>query len=108
MRILLDECLDWRLCRILSGHQCISVGALGWSGLSNGKLMQKAEQEFDVFLTGDRNLLFQQNLARFDLAVIVLQAPTTRLFDTLPLMSKVLVALTTIRSKEIVLIRPDK
>lgn len=102
MRILLDECLDWRLCRSLDGHQCISVGARGWSGLTNGKLLQHAEREFDVFLTGDRNLTFQQNLAKFDLAVIVLEAKSTRLSDTLPLMSQVRVTLTTIKPKEVV------
>jgi uncharacterized protein DUF5615 len=102
MRILLDECLDWRLCRTLAGHQCVSVGAMGWSGLKNGKLLQKAQLEFDVFLTSDRNLAFQQNLTRFDLAIIVLEVPSTRWSDTLPLMSEVLIALQTIQSKELV------
>lgn len=108
MRILLDECLDWRLCRTLYGHQCVSVGAMGWSGLTNGKLLQRAQQEFDVFLTGDRNLASQQNLKSFDLAVIVLQAQSTRLSDTVPLMPRVMAALTTIRSRELVRIAVDR
>lgn len=102
MRILLDECLDWRLCRTLVGHQCVSVGAMGWSGLTNGKLLREAEQQFEVFLTSDRNLAFQQNLAKFDLVIIVLEAQSTRLLDTAPLMSKVLVALTTIQARDLV------
>ena len=102
MRILLDECLDWRLCRTLGDHQCLSVGAKGWAGLKNGTLLQKAELEFDVFLTSDRNLAFQQNLVKFDLAIIVLEAQSTRLADTLPLMSQVLTALKTIQPKELV------
>jgi hypothetical protein len=106
MQILLDECLDWRLCRALTDHRCVSVGAIGWSGLANGKLLKNAEQVFDVFLTADSNLTFQQNLATFDLAVIVLKAPTTRLSDTLPLMPQVLIALTTIRPKDVVTIFP--
>lgn len=102
MRILLDECLDWRLCRTLMGHRCISVAAMGWSGLTNGNLLRKAEQEFDVFLTSDRNLAFQQNLATYDLAIIVLEVQSTRLSDTLPLMSQVQVVLKIIQSKEMV------
>jgi predicted nuclease of predicted toxin-antitoxin system len=102
MRILLDECLDWRLCRYLEDHECVSVRAMGWSGLTNGKLLREAEQEFEVFVTTDRNLLFQQNLAKFNLAIIVLEAHSTRLSDTLPLMSEVLVALKTIQAKEVV------
>jgi len=65
MRILIDECLDWRLCRSLVGHDCASVQKMGWGGLTNGALLEKAEQEFDVFLTGDRNLTFQQQTSRF-------------------------------------------
>ena len=62
MRILLDEWLDWRLCRALLGHLCVSVGAMGWSGLTNGDLLKKAEAEFDVFLTADSNLSFHKTL----------------------------------------------
>ena len=106
MRILLDECLDWRLCRTLDEHHCISVGARGWSGLTNGKLLRHAELEFDVFLTCDRNLIFQQNLATFDLAIIVLKAQSTRLSDTLPLMAQVQETLKIIMPKEVVWIGP--
>jgi predicted nuclease of predicted toxin-antitoxin system len=102
MRILLDECLDWRLCKTLEDHQCASVVAMGWSGLTNGRLLREAEQQFDVFLTSDRNLVFQQNLVKFDLAIIVLEAPSTRLSDILPLMSQVLLALGTIQPREVV------
>ena len=104
MRILLDECLDWRLCRELKGHQCVSVRAMGWSGLTNGKLLSEAEQQFEVFVTTDRNLVFQQNLARFNLAIIVLHAPSTRLSDTLPLIPNVLGILKTVQAKQVVAI----
>ena len=106
MRILLDECLDWRLGRLLVNHHCLSVRAMGWSGLTNGYLLQQAEQHFDVFLTGDSNLIFQQNLKKFDLAVIVLDARSTRLGDTAALMPEVLRILITIQSGEVVLIGP--
>lgn len=106
MRILLDECLDWRLCRALPEHVCVSVGAMGWSGFTNGDPLKKAEGEFDVFLTADSNLTFQQNLSNFDLVVIVLEPRSTRLVDTLPLMPQVLEALESIKPKTVARIRP--
>lgn len=102
MRILIDECLDWRLCRSLGEHDCSSVQKMGWSGLTNGALLEKAEQEFDVFLTGDRNLAFQQTLAKFDLAVVVLHAESIQFRHTLPLISKVLTVLPTLKSGQVV------
>src|SRR5256884_1511841 len=102
MRILIDECLDWRLCRSLVGHHCFSVPKMGWAGLKNGVLLERAELEFDVFLTGDRNLSFQQTLSKFDIAVIVLHAESIQLRHTLPLVPKILSALATIQSGQVV------
>ena len=101
MRILIDECLDWRLCRALQGHDCVSVQQMGWAGLTNGLLLQKAEGKFDVFLTGDTNLTFQQNLTTFDITVIVLEAKSTRLVDTAKLMPNILKILSTVRRGEV-------
>ena len=101
MRILIDECLDWRLCRALSEHYCASVQQMHWGGLTNGTLLQNAQTEFDVFLTGDTNLRFQQNLTQFNIAIIVLEARSTRLSDTLQLMPKVLTILTSIERGQV-------
>ncbi|HEX2272238.1 MAG TPA: DUF5615 family PIN-like protein [Pyrinomonadaceae bacterium] len=105
MNILIDECLDWRLCRAISEHHCSSVRDVGWEGLTNGRLLEKAQAKFDVFLTGDRNLSFQQNLTRFDIAVIVLESRSTRLIDTLPLMPQVITSLETIQAGQVIRIR---
>ena len=67
---------------------------MGWAGLDNGKLLARAEKEFGVFITVDRNLTFQQNLPKFSIAVLILHAPTNRLQDLLPLVPKILDALT--------------
>lgn len=107
MRVLIDECLDWRLCRALAGHHCASVHQMGWDGLTNGALLLKAQEEFDVFLTADTNLTFQQNLTTFSIAVIVLKARSTRLVDTLTLMPQVLKVLPTIKSGQVVNVRPN-
>ena len=75
----------------MSGHFCKSVQRMGWSGLENGELLEKMRQErFDVFITGDRNLQFQQHLPVAGVAVVLLLAPSTKLVDTLPLMDEVL------------------
>jgi len=97
VRILLDENLDWRLCRELPGHEVESVPLIGWAGLKNGALLAQAEKRFDVLLTMDSNMVRQQNVARFRLAVIVLQARSNRLADTRPLRPKVLAALSSVQ-----------
>ena len=63
---------------------------MGWNGLQNGDLLQRAEREFDVFLTVDRNLSFQQDVNRYAIAVLVLVAKTNQLRDLEPLASQVL------------------
>lgn len=93
VKILLDENLDWRLRRDLPGHEVESVPLLGWAGMKNGVLLAKAEKQFEVLLTMDSNMVHQQNLTRFHIAVIALQARSNRLGDTRPLMPKVLAIL---------------
>jgi len=63
MRILLDECVPWPLRRLLAGHQCVSAQQRGWGGIKNGDLIRLAEAEFDLFITTDQNIRYQQNLA---------------------------------------------
>jgi hypothetical protein len=93
MRILLDENLDWRLARSLPGHEVESVQKNGWAGIKNGQLQARAEQAFDVFVTMDGNLAFQQNYTRLQIAIVALRAPSNRLRDTEPLMAKLLAML---------------
>lgn len=56
MRVLLDECVDWRLLRDLAPHDVVTVRQQGWSSVSNGALLQRAAAEFDVFMTVDARL----------------------------------------------------
>jgi len=95
VRILLDECIDRRLARDLPGHEVRTVPQMGWATIKNGQLLGLAEQEFDVFVTVDRNLSFQQNLPRFEIAVVVLRATSNRLKDLQPLVPKLLEAAST-------------
>jgi hypothetical protein len=84
-KVLLDECVDWRLLRAIAGHDVKTARQMGWSGIRNGELLAAASKSFDVLVTVDRNLSFQQNLAGLSIAVIVLGAKTNRLADLLPL-----------------------
>jgi predicted nuclease of predicted toxin-antitoxin system len=106
MRILIDECLDWRLCRSLPEHECASVQRMGWDGLSNGELLSKAQREFDVFITGDRNLAFQQSAAKYDVAILVLHSPSIQLADMQPLMVRVVEALSQVEPGTVMDIYP--
>lgn len=90
MKILLDECIDRKLAREFPNHEVKTVPQMGWAGVKNGQLLALAEQEFDVFITVDSNLSFQQNLSQLNIAVVVLQASSNRLADLKPLAPKVL------------------
>ncbi len=97
MKILLDECLDRRLARDLSGFAVKTVPQMGWAGVKNGQLMILAEIEFDVFITVDRNLSFQQNLPKFDIAVLVIRCKSNRLEDLQPFVPKIIEVLPTLK-----------
>lgn len=97
MRVLLDECVDWRLSREIAGHDVKTAQQMGWATIKNGELLAFASKQFDVFVTVDRNLSFQQNLASLPIAVVVLQAKTNRLADLKPLVPALLSALSSVR-----------
>jgi hypothetical protein len=102
MRVLLDECVPRRLKRELPGHEVLTVTEHGWSGIKNGRLLGIADAEFDVFLTVDQNLKYQQNLTAFRIAIILLVARNNRLKTLLPLMPEVREALDKIVAGEFV------
>jgi len=85
MRILLDESLPKKLALALPDHEVRTVPQMGWAGTKNGELLRRAESEFDVFVTADQNLQYQQNLTGFNIAVLVLVAGSNRLESLLPL-----------------------
>ena len=90
MRILLDEDLPRRLGRLLTGHEPETVPRCGWSGVKNGKLLALAATKFDVFLTMDQNIEFQQNLATLPIAILVVEAVSNRIEHLQPLVPEIL------------------
>jgi hypothetical protein len=65
VKVLLDECVDRRLARDIEGHEVRTVPEAGWAGLKNGELLKRAQGQFDIFVTVDRNLPFQRDLSVF-------------------------------------------
>jgi hypothetical protein len=93
VKVLLDECVDWRLAREIVGHEVRTARQMGWTAIKNGELLALASEHFDVFVTVDRNLSFQQNLAVFQVGVVVIQARSNRLADLRPLVPRVIAAI---------------
>jgi hypothetical protein len=101
MRVLLDECVPKRLRTELTAHAVRTVAEMGWSGIKNGQLLQKAAAEFDCFLTVDRNLQFQQRIDALPLAVLVIKALDNRIETLRPLMAEGREALASIVPNEL-------
>lgn len=102
MKIIIDECLPRRLAKSLAGHKVWTAQQMRLNGLLNGELLKAINDDFDVFITIDQNLVFQQNLQSVKIAVIVLCARTNRFEDIQPLIPAILKALKGIQSGQIV------
>lgn len=102
MRVLLDEQLPRHLARDLTEHQVRTVQQEGWAGFKNGELLRRAAEKFDVLVTADQNLQFQQNLARARLGVVLLAARSTALEDLRPLVPAALSAIGRVRPGEVI------
>jgi hypothetical protein len=102
VRVLLDEQLPRRLARELTGHDVRTVGQQGWAGIENGELLRRAAGAgFQVFLTADRSLQFQQNLTNSPLAVVVLIARRNAIRHLLPLVPNALAAISATRPGQV-------
>ena len=102
MRILLDEQLPRQLAPYLVGHDVRTVQQQSWAGLKNGALLTEAEAAgFSVFLTGDQNLEFQQNVSKRRLGVIVFLAVSNALEDLLPLVPAALAAIESVQPGQV-------
>ena len=93
IRILLDECLPvklkYRYQEIIPEFQVSTVTGQGWTGIKNGELLEKAQEEFDVFVTIDQNLSYQQKLSKYSIAIVALKAKSNRYKDLLAFIESV-------------------
>ncbi|MGC1617607.1 MAG: hypothetical protein WA765_03870 [Candidatus Acidiferrum sp.] len=103
MRILIDECIDERLRSFLHGQDCQTARYAGFSGLQNGELLAAAEAaNFDVFLTVDQGIEYQQNLTARKIAIVIFRAKSNRLKDLLPHVPACLAHIASIQPGQIV------
>jgi hypothetical protein len=105
MRVVFDICVPRPLRNHLPSHEIRTAQELGWDTLQNGDLIRAAEPLFDVLVTSDQNLKYQQNLSERKLAIVVL--PTNYLPDVLRLAPKVTKALAEIRAGDFIEIEAD-
>lgn len=102
MKVLLDENLPRKLAVRLVGHECSTVVSCGWSGKKNGDLLALADLRFDVLLTLDKNLPYQQNLDTKRIAVLIVRARSNRIQDLLPFIPECLAALGAIQPRQVI------
>ena len=107
MRVLLDECVPRALGRELLGHEVKTVAEVGWAGVKNGELLKLAAGQFDLLLTVDRNLEYQQNFTGVTLAVVIIHARSNDIVVLRPLMPAVLAALPESKPGTVTHIQPD-
>jgi hypothetical protein len=106
MRLLLDECVDQRLRLLFAGHECHTAAYAGLAGAKNGMLLDAAEAAgFEVIITTDQEIPFQQNLEQRRIAILILCAPTNRLADLKGLIPAAIAALDTITAGVVIRIR---
>ena len=102
MKIFLDHCVPKRLLGLLSGHEVKTAYQMGWAAKKNGELLKLVESEFEVFLTVDRNLRHQQNLASSSLKFVVLVAASNQYDNLAPLVPQAEEALSKLAPGEVI------
>ena len=104
MRLLLDECVSRLLKQSFAdcGHECLTVPEVGFAGKKNGELLMLAEGKFDVFVTIDKNIRYQQNLTGRKIAVLIIRAKSSEIDDLLQELPACIAALRTIQPGQVV------
>ena len=108
MKILIDECLPDELKDSVTamGHECETVRRAGYGSKKNGELLMLAEGQWDVLLTSDRNIKYQQNMTGRSVSILILRAKSNRMKDLLPLMPACAEALISIQPGRVVEVGP--
>jgi len=104
MKLLLDECVTNYLKPEFVGHDVSTIDDAGFKGLKNGKLLEAAAASFDVLVTVDQNLRFQQNLKNLSISILVLKARRSAYPFLKPLIPKALEALENIQIGDVVVV----
>lgn len=106
-RVLFDEQLPARLRHDLPEFVIATVREAGWRGIKNGELLRLAEAEFDAFLTADRNLPYQQTVAKLALGLVVISIGSTKIDDLRSYAPHIAQALHAVRPGEVLYVKRD-
>jgi len=101
VRVLLDESLPHDLAAELPGHDVRTTSGQGWAGLQNGELLRRAQPLFEVFVTMDRNLAYQQNLEAIGMPVVLVRAKSNRMLHLRPLIPAILDGIARVQPGEV-------
>ena len=101
MRVLLDEQLPLDLAALLEGHSASTVVGRGWAGIKNGDLLRRMGDDYDAFLTMDRGIEFQQNIAALPFGILLVLAPSNRMVHLIPLVPAILQALSAVKAGQL-------
>jgi hypothetical protein len=101
MRILLDECVPRRFRLQLGDHDVHTVPEMGWASRRNGVLLSSASGKFDVLITTDQRMHYQQNVARYEIAIVVLVARRNKLDFLIPLVPELLKVLAMVKGGQV-------
>ena len=105
MKVLLDECVTHKLRHDFQIHEAHTVEYAGMKGLKNGALLQAASGQYDVLVTTDQSIVHQQDVASFDIAVLILIVKQNTYNALRPLLPQVIQALQRIKPGEVVEIK---
>ena len=105
MRVLLDECLPKMLKQEFQKYRVSTVPEMGWAGKTNGELIRLAKEKFDIFITIDQNLQYQQNLKDADMSIILLHVKNNRPETFKPFIPKIKDAFETIGQHQFIHIK---
>ena len=101
MRVLLDEQMPRDLAAELVGHEVRTVGEMGWKGLDNGELLDRAASEFDVLISMDRSMPAQQNIPRYPIGLVLIRAVSNRIEALRPLVPQIRASLQKVEPGEV-------
>lgn len=106
MKILIDECVDVKLKRTLSaqGFDCYTVREMGLASKRNGELLDRANGKFDVLLTIDKSIRYQQNMTERKIAILVIRTKTSKFADILTHIPAAVAALQSISPGQVIYI----
>src|ERR1043165_7924390 len=101
MKILLDECVTKKVKPHLVDHTVLRVSEMKWNGLKNGELLKQAvENNFDIFLTIDKNISFQQSISKHNITLVILDVQSSNITDVLRLLKEFIKRISSMRRNE--------